>query len=378
MRRIAGLAIGLILLAMGLSAQTPTISQTRGQRTVQSTSATVGDTTTLTYVVQDSFRTRVVQRYKPADSLALATLRKALADTAAALKVAKDSLAKWPKPCTCDSVPVPPKDSTPTPPPPPPPAPVDTSTPGASAVLFRSDFAGGVLDGGKWARWGDNGALASVSAAGLGFPAGMSNVLRVTMGTGTFDWVQASGKWSLPAIGGSRAFRVYFRNAVTATSGGWAATHPIESKGTDGSIAGNFYAWHVGAAGELALGTEAPWPRNYLSTSSTTNADVGRLPKNTTYRLEWKWTRANATDYRLDVAIYDAAGAKVEDRTTFKAWGGGTLASYGSAPFTLDDWAVTGLRLGINGGFAASGAQYVYWGGFAVCADWCGPYAAGR
>ena len=37
---------------------------------------------------------------------------------------------------------------------------------------------------------------------------------------------------------------------------------------------------------------------------------------------------------------------------------------------------MTGLRVGINGGFSASGTQNVYWGGFAVCADWCGAYSS--
>ena len=28
--------------------------------------------------------------------------------------------------------------------------------------------------------------------------------------------------------------------------------------------------------------------------------------------------------------------------------------------------------------FPSNSPQFVYWGGFAVCSDWCGPYAAGR
>ena len=51
---------------------------------------------------------------------------------------------------------------------------------------------------------------------GLGFPTGMANVLRVGMGTGTFDWVEANNQWTLPAIGESRAFRLYLRNDVGA------------------------------------------------------------------------------------------------------------------------------------------------------------------
>ena len=41
------------------------------------------------------------------------------------------------------------------------------------------------------------------------------------------------------------------------------------------------------------------------------------------------------------------------------------------AQSAVDDAAMTGIRFGINGG---TGGGYVYYGGFAVCADWCGAY----
>ncbi|HWA56747.1 MAG TPA: hypothetical protein VG692_05800 [Gemmatimonadales bacterium] len=261
----------------------------------------------------------------------------------------------------------------------------DTSTvtiaaaPPPGTPIFASDWSGGILDGGKWTRWGNNGALAAVAASGLGFPTGMANVLRVTMGTGTFDWVEADNKWGMPAIGESRAFRLYVRNEVGAVSGGWAATHPVESKGTDGSISGSFYAWHIGSNTNstfpIAFGTEAAWPRNYISTSNTTGSDVGTLQKNTTYRLEWKWTRTATSTYTLDMRITDSSGNVIEDNSTIRAWGGSTLASNNTG-FPLDAASVTGMRVGINGGFSAAGTQYVYWGGFAVCADWCGAYSS--
>ena len=60
---------------------------------------------------------------------------------------------------------------------------------------------------------------------------------------------------------------------------------------------------------------------------------------------------------------------------TIRAWGGNTLASDNTG-FPLDAASITGMRVGINGGFSATGTQYVYWGGFAVCADWCGAYSS--
>lgn len=113
--------LALLLAAPALAQSAPTVSQTRTQRTVLSKTTTVGDTTVLVYVMQDSFRTRVVSRLKPADSAAVALLQKALADTAAALQVARDSLAKWPSSAPAPSpapTPTPvPVDTTPAPPP---------------------------------------------------------------------------------------------------------------------------------------------------------------------------------------------------------------------------------------------------------------------
>lgn len=319
------------------------------------------------------------------DSTALKAAQQALRDTTqvavqlrSALKIATDSLAKWPKATPPkDSVPVPPKDTTP---PPPPPPPADTTPASGSAVLFRSDFSGGLLDGGKWTRWGDNGILAVVPAP-AGFPAGMANVLQVTMGSSAFDWVQANGKWTMPAIGESRAFRVYTLNAIPTSTTSWSNAHPIESKGTDGSISGNFYAMHVGSAGTGGIwdfAVETPgWPWNHINVKTGRTADTpGPIAKAVT-RIEWKWTRVSATGYTLDLRLYDAAGRLLYDRNSLYGWEAGTLASY-TGTFTLDSWAVTGLRIGSNGGFALAGQPKVYWGGFAVCADWCGPYAAGR
>jgi hypothetical protein len=253
-----------------------------------------------------------------------------------------------------------------------------TAGPPPGTPLFSSDWSAGLLDGAKWTRWGGQGVLAAVAPTGLGFPTGMTNVLRVGMGTGSFDWVEADGKWTLPAIGESRAFRLYLRNDVGAVSGGWSATHPVESKGTDGSISGNFYAWHIGSNTDgtfpIAFGTEASYPRNYISTSNT-GADVGTLQKGVTYRLEWRWTRTATSTYSLDLRITDPSGTVIENNSTMRAWGGSTLASNNTG-FPVDAAFMTGIRVGINGGFSASGTQNVYWGGFAVCADWCGAYSS--
>jgi hypothetical protein len=250
---------------------------------------------------------------------------------------------------------------------------------GTGSALFSSDWrSGDLLDGGKWKRWGGQGILNIVSASGLGFPSGMTNVMRVAMGTGSFDWVEANGKWSLPAVGQSRSFRMYLRNNVGDINGGWSSTHPVESKGTDGSIGGNFYAWHIGSNTNgtfpIALATSAPYPRNYWTMANGTGSTLGTLNKQTTYRIEWKFTRTGGSQYSLDMRVYGADDrTMVGDRNTIEAWGGSSLASNPNG-ITVDDAFMTGIRIGLNGGFSASGSQYVYYGGFAVCDDWCGAY----
>lgn len=250
---------------------------------------------------------------------------------------------------------------------------------GNGSALFSSDWrSGDLLDGGKWRRWGGQGILNIVSSSGLGFPSGMTNVMRVAMGTGSFDWVEANGKWSLPAVGQSRAFRMYLRNNVANISGGWSSTHPVESKGTDGSIAGNFWAWHLGSNTNgtfpIALAVSAPYPRNYWTMANGTGSTLGTLNKQTTYRIEWKFTRTGGNQYSLDMRVYGADDRTlVADRNSIEAWGGSSLASNPNG-ITVDDAFMTGIRIGLNGGFSASGTNYVYYGGFAVCSDWCGAY----
>lgn len=252
---------------------------------------------------------------------------------------------------------------------------------GAVEPLFFSDWAGGaILDGGKWTRWGGDPALSIVDAP-AGFPTAMTKVLRVLVGSGTFDWVESDGAWGMPAIGESRAFRCYLLNDVAnSVVGGSAATHPGESKGTDGSIDGNFYALHVGSnadgTGEFYLdsgGFGHQWtPPNW------TGGTPGTLDKFVVHRLEWKLTRAGTSTYAIAMRIHTVDGdteTPLYDETTLEWWGqsSGNMLSAATAE-VLDAFAVTGFRLGINGGFSAGSTQYMYWGGFAVALDWCGAY----
>lgn len=380
MRRIAGTFTWMIALLLALASPLSgqVCSQVRSQRTIIPNTMTVrGDTTVLIYVSQDSFRTRCVQPTKTKTD----TLR--LPGRVDTVYVTKPDSVKPP----VDTVKPPPVDTVK-------PPPVDTTKPPTPAgVLFASDWSRGLLDTAqiirnkantkdslvitKWTRWGGNGILAVVPAP-AGFPAGMKNVLQVTVGSSAFDWVEADGKWTLPAIGESRAFRVYSLNGIPTATVGWANAHQIESKGTDGSVAGNFYAQHFASAGALGIwdfAIDAPpgWPWDHINNPVGRTATVpGPIAKVVT-RIEWKWTRVSASGYKLDLRLSDASGKVLYDRSTLNGWNAGPLSTF-TGTFTLDDWAVTGLRIGSNGGFTLAGQPKLYFGGFAVCTDWCGAY----
>ncbi|HWA15908.1 MAG TPA: hypothetical protein VG817_05725 [Gemmatimonadales bacterium] len=275
--------------------------------------------------------------------------------------------------------------------------------PPPGTILFSSDWStstgtsdNALLDGGKqnpWSsRWGGNGSLTVVSASGLGFPAGMTNVLRVTQYQQDFDWVMANNRWSLPEIGHALAFRVYLRNTVADSEGDkgtvYSSHHPIESTGSAGSTGGGYYVWHIGSYNDgtfpiLFSMNNPAYPLNGWTFGAPQYSHGGRdydpapLDKNTTYRLEWKFTRTGTNRYSLSMRVYDQAGTQLYDDSSTYAWTGNgeTLASSGTN-LNVDDRQMVDIRIGTNGGgWTFNAPQYIYWGGFAVCADdWCGPY----
>jgi hypothetical protein len=284
------------------------------------------------------------------------------------------------------------------PPPPPPPPPGNGGTP-----IFHSDWStatgttdAAIRDNGKsvpWsARWGGRGSLNVVSAGGLGFPLSMANVLRVQHYQQDFDWVMANNLWSVPAIGSSIYFRVYIRNTVANevdAGSSYASTHPVESEGNPNGISGGYYAMHYGSYADgtfpfFVAMNNAAYPYNGWTPGAASsnhggrNYDPATLIKNTTYRVEWKFTRTAANRYDFDMRIFGSDDKTLLfDQSNIFAWGGNrqTIATNGTG-LSIDDSHVSDLRIGINGGFATPSPQFVYWGGFAVCSeDWCGAYS---
>lgn len=271
----------------------------------------------------------------------------------------------------------------------------------AGSFLFRSDWstatgtsAAARLDTGKAIPWSNNigsgadGAFISVvPATGLGFPGSMTNVLQVLYNApDDYEWIIANNRWSAPSGTGSLYFRIYLRHAGTnAGDGPWASAHPVESEGGTGGVAGDFYTFKLGnwADGTFPFAWVIDASNIYWSpgvSNDATHNSPGPLTKNTTYRIEWKVTRVDATHYKSDMRIYGSDDTTLLfTSSNIYVWFGGTMAADSTnsgAGYVLDDAHVADFRLGKNGGWGFSGSK-VYWGGFAVSnTDWCGAYSA--
>lgn len=282
-------------------------------------------------------------------------------------------------------------------------APGNPGNPGNGRAIFHSDWSSStgsgdaaVRDANKSLPWqahwqGSRVLLTVVPASGKGFPSGMTNIMRVMHWKQDFDWVMINNAWQTPAVGSSLYFRAYFRNEIsnaTDAGTGYASTHPLESTGSQGGLGGLYYSMKYGSFSDGTF----PWlfdmggpaypfnawsPGAPSSTHGGRSYDPGTLQKNTTYRFEWKLTRRAANAYDLDIRIYGQDNRLLFDRNNIYAWTGSrsqTLAANG-INLTIGDDRVRQLRIGLNGGFATTNPEYVYWGGVAVCQDdWCGEY----
>jgi hypothetical protein len=237
--------------------------------------------------------------------------------------------------------------------------------------------------------------LEVIDATGLGFPAGMANVLEHTFnpnettGHGRAAFlILPEGSIAAPGIGETLYHRIYIRcdyagiNQVAAGS-----HHPLENEqGSSGSVLWN---WHPGAASDGTWANLLYWddpgtvPTNWHHQNSNNyNNAANRLDQEAVYRYEWAITREDTASYSMKVRIYDT-----DDVTLLFPDTNGTetkmVNSNGSSTLLLEGAVLegdvdilTGVRLGNNGwGVPVDGTQKDYWGGFAIrTEDWCGPY----
>lgn len=286
-----------------------------------------------------------------------------------------------PSDTTSPPPPPPPPSDTTTPPPPPPPQPSDTTPSAARTVIWSSDWStalgttnAALTDGSRWSMVGGQG-LEVISATGLNFPT--PNVLRVTARGETtgYAFLRKTGL-PIPQVGESNFYRWYFR-ATMPDGLEDPETHPFQ----DGNAASQsnwlFHVYHSAGTGmwrpQLRARTDAnPWPNDRWSGPA--------LRKHETYRFEVQIARVGPNAFKMNVRVYDAAGAQVHGNESFA--NDNRTATLASNP-TFTFWSLPnleGLNAG-NNGIAGSPTWpfiYGYQAGLAVCrGDWCGPYRTG-
>lgn len=251
----------------------------------------------------------------------------------------------------------------------------------------RGTAANAVSDGGKWALNIDNGATVApdrmeiIAASGLGFPGGMSNILKVRHPealTSSYYWnVSVINGWPLPPSGESLYKRMYFRHDIGGTGGG--DMHSV-STGPPGACP---YSWgfQFARAGtsqfEFSIsttvaGNEHRWTFNQL------------LNRETTYRIECAFLRQDVNLWRMHARLYGPNEALLGDDAAFNCtWHGThTLQSYTGSITSVTDChrnLMIGQQNQPGRGSTDPAHENMYYGGVAISlSDWCGPYVAGE
>lgn len=266
---------------------------------------------------------------------------------------------------------------------------------GTSDAIIREDGAAHPWDA---IGYSSTKRLDVISAAGLGFPAGMSNCLRALSPAGTQNFTQVQKFWSAPAIGESLYYRWYFRQGMTDAVGAQSdsGNHTAESSiapGSFGSDGGWTFAWGNRTDGTFQFFFEVqPYANTYkLSAGTNLYTSPVYLSKDTTYRFEWKIARVATTTASFEFKIFDeAVSATValydSANTSGYDWNAGplttgTIASGYASALPLPANSFTNIELGPNGsGWSLSSNQYNYYGGVRVTrgGSWIGAYVPGE
>jgi hypothetical protein len=265
--------------------------------------------------------------------------------------------------------------------------------------LFNSDWStdrgtstAAIRDTDKSPAWNDHlndggNTIEVISASGLNFPSGMTNVLRATLKapTASAGNARAQNLWDAPADGGHLYYRVYFRNGIVQTRADPTGHHACENPKVyfPGESSGNTWHWGHDSA------TATNYRLHFVTNGTAFPNDrwgvggLGGAPmsKNHTYRLEWHFTRVG-NNFTLELRVYNESGALVYDSEDFLNDSNGKLSDYGGTFGVTDsDWAyMRGLWVGENdwNNWSHSNDEPQYWGGVCLRSDdWCGPYSGG-
>jgi hypothetical protein len=259
---------------------------------------------------------------------------------------------------------------------------------GGATLAWWSDWrtaTGGsgnaLYDGGKWtgSAWHINSTV--LSASGLGFPAGMTNVLLAYMGNGDSGGdVSVCNGWALPTIGEAVAFRVYMRHGLTNLGGGLgsASNHPIQPGA--GALP-FFWAWKYGLAsnGDITnlhlvhQESASPYKEFFIS---------GSFPTDTMFIIEWSYERTASNVWKVRGKVSDGSYSEIDSFTDTgtvvwdSGWDNAQNLACGSSS------AMRSLFIGWNGpGGWGNVRGTIHWGGAAVAitepGEWIGPYPVG-
>lgn len=263
------------------------------------------------------------------------------------------------------------------------------------ALVFASDWgtaagtsSNAIGDGGKWPILDNSaGSVAVVSTSGLGFPSGMTNVLRIAYDSPDATGLGIQNGWPLPAIGEFLARRYCIRSSVTVTGD----HHPLQSAYQGGTCpyAAEINLFHR-AAGTYNLTPTHKSDGQDFATVTWYMWDIDTdLTNDVVYQVEERFERITSSTYHYDIRIWNAAGTVILfNNSNFNdSWNGwGSLAAVPRPVITIKPVSGEGDCLRhffiVNQGRNWGASQHIHYGGFAVLisrnGSWCGPYAPGE
>lgn len=274
---------------------------------------------------------------------------------------------------------------------------VFTVSPGpARTLVFASDWSTGTGEGAAamldtrqaipWDRqFGNGNGNEVVAATGLGFPAGMTNVLKAVMewngsgaATDALRLDNASKIIPVPDVGEGIFYRWYIRIDTPDTFTADDSVHPFQ----DGFAVSDCNWWF-----RVITRTNGTWVPELRMANANTWPNYGwqgpALAKGVVYRFEVNVHRNAASTYQIHVRVFNSTNTLLYDDDDFANLSGtATLASNPSHNFdTLENLA--GFNAGHNGVVGGTVGQFPYihsyQGGFAICVmGWCGAYVAGE
>ena len=230
-----------------------------------------------------------------------------------------------------------------------------------------------------------------VSASGLGFPAGMTNVAKSTCASnspsnvGVRIQAASSPGLSTPAVGTDRYYRLYRRVDMPdlyISSGGDGLIHqPQDADSGTGNTTFQF---------EIYYNSDGTWEFEFYLNDTSLGANLRRyvlpaaLTKGVVYRFEWRVHVVSSTTVWVDARVYDSSDVLLYSSEDFtRKTGLDTMAAQNI--FTIPGVAnLRGLQMGSNswsvdpadigGGLGDQISHYD--GGLMIRTDdWCGAFS---